>query len=151
MFPELFAMFQKHLNSPSMAMWALLKASEKKLGEVTYSGVCENVVIHPVGRTLNQALNEAARGFDAAVIQQNSMPYGVEVMADTSGDEEEINYDEEILEKDEEINYDEEILEDQEELSDEEEKDTTEIEEHTDGKIENTKQQQNEVLSAFFR
>jgi hypothetical protein len=78
------------------------------------------------------------------------MPYGVEVMADTSGDEEEINYDEEILEKDEEINYDEDILEDQEELSDEEEKDTTEIEEHTDGKIENTKQQ-NEVLSAFFR
>ncbi|KAF8533981.1 hypothetical protein BDD12DRAFT_458873 [Trichophaea hybrida] len=159
MFPELFATFQEHWSSEGMAMWALLKASEKKLGEVMCSGMCGDVVIHPVGRTLKQALDEASRGFDGRALHRDAMPYGCEVMGDTSDEGEEmLEVEEEILvaESGEEIlaaESEEEILaaESEEESSDTEgtREDPTEVSETTE-KVERSRQQ-NEVLSAFFK
>ncbi|KAF8246665.1 hypothetical protein K440DRAFT_326965 [Wilcoxina mikolae CBS 423.85] len=149
MFPELFATFQEHLSSEGMAMWALLKASEKKLGEVTCSGMCGDVVIHPVGRTLKQALDEASRGFDGRALHRDAMPYEYEVVGDTSDEGEEMLEVEEILAAEAE----EELLaaESEEESSDTEGTpgDPTEVSETTE-EVEKSRQQ-NEVLSAFFK
>lgn len=59
MFPQLAGTFSCRIESPSAAMWVLLKATEQKVAEMVYLRMTEEAALNPGGRTLGGVLGVA--------------------------------------------------------------------------------------------